>query len=111
MGTPNNPEAVVGFAAVAGLGVGGLVNTIATVCVIASPSHMIATTVALTLAARIFGGTIGYTIYSNIFTTKLTTNLSTLVSRYAVEAGLPPASVAEFLTAFLATSPDTSALA
>lgn len=111
LGTPNNPSAVVGFAAVAGFGVGGLVATIPTVCVIASPSNMIATTAALTLAVRLFGGTIGYTIYSNIFNNKLTVNLPTLVSRYAVEAGLPSTSVADFLTAFLATPAETSALA
>ena len=34
-----------------------------------------------------------------------------LVSQYAVEAGLPLASVPDFLTAFLATPPDSSALA
>jgi hypothetical protein len=101
----------MGITALTGFGVGGLVITVATVCVIASPGHMIATTVAMTLAARIFGGTIGYAIYSNVFSTKLTTNLPMLVGRYAVKAGLPSASVADFLTAYLATPPDTSALA
>lgn len=96
------------FAALAGLGCGGLVVPIATVCVIASPDHLIATTVALTLAFRVLGSTIGYAIYSNIFTNKLTTKLPALVAQYAAEAGLPDSSLTEFVTGFLATPPDPS---
>lgn len=108
MGDPTNPQAVTAFASLAGLGCGGIVVPVATVCVIASPDDLIATTIALTLAVRIFGGTIGYSVYSNIFSNKLTSNLPTLVGQYAVEAGLPEASLVDFITAFLATPPDPS---
>jgi hypothetical protein len=108
LGDPNNPRAVTAFAGLAGLGCGGLVVPIATVCVIASPDHLIATTVALTLAFRVLGSTIGYAIYSNIFTNKLTTKLPILVAQYASQAGLPETSLMEFVTGFLAIPPDPS---
>lgn len=108
LGNPTNPRAVTAFAALAGLGVGGIVVPVATVCVVASPDHLIATTVALTLAVRILGGTIGSSIYYNIFTSKLTAKLPALVAAYALEAGLPESSLVAFVTGFLATPPDPS---
>ncbi|KAJ9603123.1 hypothetical protein H2200_012418 [Cladophialophora chaetospira] len=108
LGNPTNPGAVTAFAALAGLGCGGLIVPVATVCVIASPDHLIATTVALTLAFRVLGSTIGYAIYSNILTNKLTAKLPALVAHHAIEAGLPKESLTEFIMKFLATPPDSS---
>ncbi|KIW21582.1 hypothetical protein PV08_02162 [Exophiala spinifera] len=105
---PDNPGLAVALATVAGFGIGGVIVPSATIAMTACPDSLIATATALTLTIRFVGGSIGYSIYYNVFTEKLTSKLPTTVGAYAVQAGLPESSVAEFVASFL-TAPATAA--
>ncbi|OQU96911.1 hypothetical protein CLAIMM_02926 [Cladophialophora immunda] len=99
--TPENPVQTVALATIAGFGIGGVVAMAVTTAVVGSPDDLIATCVALSLSIRTVGGSVGTAIYSNIFGTKLKHNLPKYVAAYAVEAGLPLASVPTFVELFL----------
>ncbi|KAH8885612.1 MFS general substrate transporter [Thozetella sp. PMI_491] len=71
----DNINAVYGFLALAGLGVGGIVVPASILSTIISPDDLIATISALTLAIRVVGGAVGYTVYYNVFYNKLVPTL------------------------------------
>jgi hypothetical protein len=99
--TPENEHLVVGLGSIASLGVGGVLVPAATVAMIVCPDALITTAAALSLSIRTVGGSIGYSIYYNIFATKLEQNLPKYAAEYAIKAGLPITSAAEFVTVFL----------
>ena len=99
--TPYTPKWAVVCATIACLGVGGVLVPAQTVAITVTPDKFIATTVALSLSIRVVGGSIGYTIYYNIFASKLKDKLPKYIAERAINAGLPMASVEEFVVAVL----------
>ena len=99
--TPENEQLVVGLGSIASLGIGGVLVPAATVAMIVCPDALITTAAALSLSIRTVGGSIGYSIYYNVFATKLEQNLPKYAAEYAIKAGLPVTSAAEFVTVFL----------
>jgi hypothetical protein len=99
--TPENEHLVVGLGSIASLGIGGVLVPAATVAMIVCPDALITTAAALSLSIRTVGGSIGYSIYYNVFATKLEQNLPKYAAEYAIKAGLPVTSAAEFVTVFL----------
>jgi hypothetical protein len=101
--TPNNPVRTVAFGTISGFGVGAIVACALTTAVTAAPDNIIATCVALSLSIRTVGGSVGTAVNSNIFGTKLKKNLPIYVAKYAIAAGLPTSSAAQFVRLFLTT--------
>ena len=100
---PDNSTLTTTFGSLAGFGCGGILTPSAVVAMIVVPDAYLATAAALSLSVRGVGGAIGYTIYSNILNAKLASKLPASVATYAMDAGLPPPSVEQFVETFLST--------
>jgi hypothetical protein len=99
--TPENEQLIVGLGSIAPLGIGGVLVPAATVAMIVCPDALITTAAALSLSIRTVDGSIGYSIYYNVFAPKIEQTLPKYAAEYAIKAGLPVASAAEFVSVFL----------
>ena len=97
--TPFNPQLAVTAATFASFGVGGVIVPALTLALYAAPDRYIGTVAALSLTVRFLGGSIGTTIYYNIFNNRISGLLPEYVATAAVQAGLPPADLIQFIVA------------
>ncbi|OQV00814.1 hypothetical protein CLAIMM_06262 [Cladophialophora immunda] len=105
---PTNPDYATVMATFAGIGIGGIITPAATVAMVCCPDAVISTVTGLSLCVRTFGGALGTTIYSAIFQNKIAHYLPQYVAQYVSEAGLPAASVSQFVTVYLTSPADIS---
>ena len=97
------------FAGLAGIGFGAPLNLIIAGSQLAAPHHLIATGTSLAIASRAVPSSVFTAIYSAALTERLQKNLAEYVTKAAVAAGLPRASLAGFVEALVAKN--TQALA
>ncbi|KAL2839283.1 major facilitator superfamily domain-containing protein [Aspergillus pseudoustus] len=74
------------------------------------PDDLIATGVCLANSATLLGGAVAVIIYSTVFNSKIRTRLPADISDATLEAGLPPSSLADFLTAWLTSGGNAAAV-
>lgn len=99
--TPEREGLGIGITCISAFGVGLVLVPSITIALTVVPDNVIGTCVALSVAFRSLGGAIGAAVYYNVFISKLKEKLPVYVAEFAVEAGLPPAEVVPFATAFL----------
>ncbi|CZR69618.1 related to potential drug facilitator PEP5 [Phialocephala subalpina] len=99
--TPSRVAMTLVFTGFIGFGVG--VTTVIPVVIMSYsvPPYIIGTAGTILASTRALGGTVGITIFSSIYANQMSKNLPTGVAKAVVTAGLPTASVSQFLGALL----------
>jgi len=105
---PDRPGLGIGLSFLGGFGTGGIIQPAATILMIISPDHALATITALTLSVRLVGAAIGYAVYFNTFQNKLAEVLPTLVAEAVVAAGASPDQIPAIV--YAAATTNTTAL-
>ncbi len=96
------------FATMAGIGFGAPLVLVVAGVHLSTPHELIATATGLTCATRAVAATMSTAIFAAALTNRLNRDLPGYSAKAALDAGLPPSSLGDFLKALL--SGDTSAL-